>query len=478
MNNSLFILIATLIFSASAQAGDLEWSGVYRIEANHIKNAELDGRELEKNYGTHHLILRPKIVAADGLTIYSQFDIFNSEDPSYENSQFGQVWGSGIGSTSTSSSSSNSTSERQKAESIVVSQLYLTYVQEFGQLLVGRAPLHFGLGITHNAGRGLFDHWYDTRDLVAYKFVLGNFYLMPIFGKVNEGAFNQSDDVTDLMIHLQYENPETDTEMGVMYAARKAGDQGNDVPTSATENNLIGGPGALANRRQSTTSLNVYALRDTERLRIGLEASFLDGDTGVTTAGFDDVSLSGFGLAFETEYRPEDSKWKMGFKGGLASGDDYTTDGNFEGFIFDRNYDVAMLLFNHPLGQADFMRTGSIREANDPTNPATPNAIGQADTEAISNVMYASPYAIYQWKDQLALETSLTTGWLQDDAVLNQKEKDLGYELDVKLHFVPKTGVMWTNQIGLLFPGSAFEGDGTLQSKFMYGVSTKAAISF
>src|SRR5690606_10968130 len=122
----------------------------------------------------------------------------------YSNSQIGQLWGSGIGVGGTSSRDSNSMAENQRAETIQVSQLYLTFEQEFGQLLVGRAPLHFGLGMTHNAGFGLFDHWYDTRDLVAYKVVMGNISFTPMFAKVNEGNINESDDVTDWIAHLQY----------------------------------------------------------------------------------------------------------------------------------------------------------------------------------------------------------------------------------------------------------------------------------
>lgn len=470
-------LSSSLGFSITAAAGDLEWSGLYRVEGYHIKNSELNDTGREKNYGLHHLILRPKIVAADGLTIYSQFNIFNHDinDPRYGNSQIGQVWGSGIGGTGASNTSrdSDSLAENQKAETIQVTQLYLTYVQEFGQLLVGRAPLHFGLGMTYNAGRGLFDHWYDTRDLLAYKIVMGNLSLMPMVGKVDEGALNASDDVTDWMIQLQYQNPDTDLEMGVFYQARKAGDQGNDTPNGTTTGGVIGGAGALTNRRQSTTALSLYALKDTERMRLGVEASFLDGDTGVTTATGEKVGLSGFGLAAEFEYRPEQSPWKMGLKAGMASGDDPTSDGEFEGFIFDRNYDVAFLMFNHPLGQRDFLRTGLIGGG--------PNNAGQvesADTEAISNVIYASPYAYYQWKERWGLEGTLTSGWLQEDPLTGQKDNGLGYEFDFAVHFRPKEGVTWINQIGLLFPGSAFEGDGSLESKFMYGVTTKAAISF
>jgi hypothetical protein len=163
----------------------------------------------------------------------------------------------------------------------------------------------------------------------------------------------------------------------------------------------------------------------------------------------------------------------MGLKAGMASGDDPESDGEYEGFIFDRNYDVAFLMFNHPLGQRDFLRTALAGGGPDATGMDS-----TADTEAISNVIYAAPYFTYKWNDRWALETVLATGWLRENPVTDQKEKSLGYEADFNLHFTPKKGVTWINQVGLLFPGAAFEGDGTLESKFMYGVSSKAAISF
>ena len=42
MNKSLLILISALIAGPFASAGDLEWSGVYRIEGYHIKDPELE----------------------------------------------------------------------------------------------------------------------------------------------------------------------------------------------------------------------------------------------------------------------------------------------------------------------------------------------------------------------------------------------------------------------------------------------------
>lgn len=464
-----FCLGFASLTSGLAQADDLEWSGLYRIEGVHIKNDRLDGNGREKNYGLQHLILRPKIVAADTLTIYSRFDIFNYDNALYPNSQLGQVFGSGIGDGSpTSADNSNALSDRQAAGDINITHLYLSWVQEFGALVAGRAPLHFGLGMTHNAGNGLFDHWYDTRDMVGYKIVLGNIYFLPMIAKVDEGLIGQSDDITDLMVQLQYENPETNLEMGVFYQMRKGNPESNDVPTTGPifGDDPQGDPTDL-----DAQYLNVYALKETETIRFGMEASFNSGDLGVVTGNGDDVTISSFGVAGEFEWRPQLSKFQYGANFGVASGDDPATDDSYEGFVFDRNYDVAFLMFNHPMGQADFLRTGLY--GGGPQNAATP------DTEAISNTFYLAPYLNYQWTDKTSVRANFVAGWLSQDPIENQEvEKALGYEVDLGLNYSPREGVVWLNQVGLFFPGPAFEGGEQYKAEFAYGITTKAAISF
>jgi len=474
-NSIIFITLGFLVsalFLNSAVAGDLEWSGVYRFEGNFIKNSELDHGK-EKTYGLNHLVLRPKIVAGDGLTIFGQFDILN-EGTAYANSQMGQIWGNGVGTGApTSANDSNTLSQTQKSETLEVTQLYLTFSQEYGSLLVGRAPLHFGLGITHNAGRGLFDHWFDTRDLAAYKFIVGNMYFMPMIGKPSEKNINNSDDTNDYMFQFQYENPETDLELGVFYWLRKAGAQGSNAPAGASP--ALGGAGSTATLEVDMKTVSIYALKDTDKLRLGLEAAFQSGETGVMT-GQDNVALGGTAVAAELEYRAQDSKWKWSLKAGYASGDDPSTVAKYEGYMFDRNYDVGMLMFNHPLGQADFLTsglyTGSVRDAD--------GNINRADVEGVSNVMYASPGARYHFSDRWSWDNQIVTGWLAENpmAPAANPGKELGYEFDTSLIFTPRKGVMWVNQAGFLFPGSAWKGDGLYDAGFAFGLATKAAISF
>ncbi len=473
--------LTTLLFLKSAHA-DIEWSGVYRIEGNFIKNPELGGRDRELSYGQHHLILRPKIIAGDGLTIYGQFNLLN-DATNYPNSQMGQIWGAGVrgeagdSSATTSAADSNVLSRTQAADTLQVTQLYLTFSQEYGQLIVGRAPLQFGLGMTHNAGRGLFDHWYDTRDLVGYKFIVGNLWFLPMYGKPSESFINRNDDVSDYMIQMQYENPDTDIELGIFYQVRKGSNQASDGPTPANTDpvgSVLGGPSSTNSGRIDGKQVSLYALKDSETLRLGVEATFQSGESGVVTSSGDNVTWNGFGVAGEAEYRPG-GKWKWGVKAGSASGDDPATGGKFEGFIFNRNYDVAMLMFNRPLGQDDFLRTrlvtGAVRD-ND-------GNIQRADVEAISNVLYFAPSVKYSLGQRWSIENSIITGFLSDQP-LNGKSvaNDLGYEWDIALTFSPRKGVSWVNQAAMLFPGDAWSGESQYDSSFAFGLTTKAAISF
>lgn len=475
-----FVMIYITLFLASkSHAGDFQWSGLYRIEGYSIKNSSLDSAGKEKAFGLQHLILRPRIEAADGITIRSRFDIFNGFN-SFPSNQLGAIWGSGVGTSPTSPEGSNVMSQAQKPDTLQVTELYLTLHQEFGALVAGRVPLQFGLGMVHNSGQGAFDHWLDNRDLVGYKIVMGNLSVLPMYGKVSEGAagnvdLEKNDDVTDIMVQFQYENVDTGVEMGLFYQGRTA-TSGNDIPEKGSEF-IVGGPGARKSR-MSTRNFSLYGLKDSKQWRYGFEASWQEGDLGVLTAQDQEVKLTGYGLAIEVQYKPEASPLQWALKSGLATGDDPNTQDSYEGFIFDRNYDVAFLMFNHTLGQKNFFRTEMIGTQNTDTTTTSHN---QPDIEAISNVYYFAPSMTYKWSDQWNLQMVFATGWLQSEPLVGtDMDNSLGYELDLAFSFLPNERVTWVNQVGLFFPGAAFKGGSAnnFDTDFAYGFVSKAAIRF
>jgi hypothetical protein len=484
--------LLAVLFVSHAKAADLTWGGLYRIEANNINNPGLNSDKTTKAYLLHHLVLFPKIIAADGLTIYSRIDAFNGTGIASNGAVTnvaGDVIGSGPNDQTGASTPSPATgdgnvnSRTQRAGQLAITQLYASWAQEFGQLVVGRAPVQFGLGTAWNAGNGMFDHYIDTKDMVGYKIVLGNLYLMPILGKVNEGNVGEEDDVNDYAVHLQYENPESELALGILYQMRVATYAGNDLPTNST----IGAGNTAAITRADGSKSSLMGLFMTQKLgdfKIGVEADMVSGDTGYEDAAGDGISLDAFGIAAEIGWAPKNAKLTGDFKFGVATGDDPGTPEKYEGYAFSRNYDVALLMFNHPLGQRDFLRTGLVRGSS-----ATGTVRNDIDSEAISNVIYFAPSLQYQWKENFSYGGTLAYGILNKDnyvddvttgsAGIRTTSKSLGFEADLNLTYKPYERFTWVTTAGFLFPGDAWKGgDAGFESKFAYGLQTKAAIQF
>ena len=462
---------------SGAIAADLSWSGFYRVEGLRVHGSELNSAGSDKAYMLHHLVLQPKIVAADGVTIYARFDVFNNATFGAD-SQLGDFFGSGPragygggldNNQTTNAGNSNVLSRTQKAGSISVTSLYAVWAHEFGSLIVGRTPMQFGLGLVHNAGNGAFDHWFSTKDIVAYKAVMGNLFVMPMIGKVSEADLGHEDDVNDYMVQVQYDNPDTDLSLGAFFEQRIGTLNGNDVPVTGTSALGTSQTGGFKSQTWS-----VFVKRKLSDFTIGVEGDFVNGDTGAVYAPGANVSMNAFAVAGELAWKPEASRWSSVFKFGFVSGDDPGTRDVYEGFVFSRNYDVGFILFNHPVGQYDALRTGTSRDAS-------VKASSQPDTESVSNAIYAAPRVDFRLKDNLSLNGTFVYAMLNNDPVAQgSTAKDLGYELDLGVTYKPYDRLVWKTQAGFLIPGGAWRGSGTLnyENRVAYGIETKAAISF
>lgn len=470
LKNKTLLSVAALLTSvmaSTASAVSIDWKGTYRFEWTQVNRPSLGTPYDMKSYGLNYLSLSPKIIATDGVNIISKFDVLANQDPAYTSAQFGQLWGQGWAADPTNPQLNNVNSQTKQYTQLLVSQLYLNLNQEYGALVAGRAPIEFGLGITHNAGNGQFDHWGDTMDMVGYKFIIDNFFFMPIVGRVYDENVAQGNTVQDVILHLQYESKESGSLIGVMQQSRKASLGANDAPA---------GTGTKTGE-YSVQTVSFVLGREWESFGFKLEAGFNSGNTGIRAATGEDIKANGYGIAAELNFPRKESKFGWNVRLGMATGDDPSSPGTNEGYQFDRNYDVAMLLFNHRLGQRDFLTTDSIKSPN--------NTVATSlDDEAISNAIYISPKLTYEWNDRLDLNNTLTYAQLMTNPVVGNSgfSKSLGFEWDIDLVYKPTDRIQWINQLGLLFPGAAFKnGDGTggnLETAFTYGFATKAAISF
>ncbi len=457
---------------------DVQWSGVYRFEGVLLDNPSLikDGGD-SKDYFVHHMVLKPKVAVADGFELNARFDAFNgaTDQNVHPNNQLGSAFGS---SSSNNDQYYTSSAGNAGADIVEITQAYLTYSYNFGAFIVGRAPIHFGLGMSYDAGDDMFDHWYDTRDLVGFKIHFGNVYVFPMYAKINEGPVGQkSSDAEDLRVQAEYDNKDTDIKLGFLFSEKKAkkdnhdfSDQFNEFPSTLTRGDDL-----------KIRSLNFYLKKQLENFYYGFEFSYVSGDTGLVTDTGENVELEAFGAAAELEYKMPKNSLTFGLKAGYASGDDKTTEDKVESFIFNRNYDVGMLLFNHPLGQQDLLGVQSfLRRGYHVNNPATPNSsrLEDFDVEAISNLIYIAPSLKYDFNDKWNIKTTFITGFLVEDAQnFTDMDKTVGYELDIEFSYQPIQRVHLMLGGAALLPGSAFK-EGNVDSKFTYGLMGKAAVNF
>ncbi len=467
----------------SALAMSVDWSGGYRFEFVELDRPSLDSNQsLRKSYLLNHLHLKPKIIASDGITVNARFDIL--QNAYYPDSQVGQAFGVGANRTGVSSTTADSSvaGGQQRSSYLQVSHLYMSINQEYGAIVVGRAPVHFGLGMTHNAGNGAFDHWYDVKDMIGYKFLIGNLSIMPIVGKVYDYSVAQGRDVTDVIWNVEYNNAETESIFGLWHQTRSSSLLSNDAPAAELGGSAINGG-------WNSQDVNIFLARGFESVKFRLEAGFLTGSTGVFR-GAEEIKLNGYGIALETDFVSETkSQWQL--KMGMASGDNPDTVA-YEGYHFDRNYDVAFLLFNHPLGQYDLFRSYAQRNIDNRAgcvatvaSPCAKGAIDEVvDEDAVSNVFYISPRFKrsindrWDWTGNFTY-AQLVANPLSQTPTANAVAKDVGYELDLGFIYKPTERIQWVNEVGLLMPGGAYKG-GTRDYKtgFTHGVQSKVSITF
>lgn len=465
----------SVAIGSQAVAINIDWHGSYRAEGIRVSNVQLSSFKVAKAYMLHHFVLQPKIIAADGVNIYGRFDILNHSlgYPS-TNNVFGQFLGSGPGTTTPASQQdSNVLSRTQNLSPILVTELYLNYIGEFGSLMVGRVPMAFGMGMTYHSGDGFFDHWIDTKDVVAYKIVFGNFFLIPMIGKINEGALASSDDVDEFAAQLEYHNADNKLAMGLFFEKRTSSKTGNDAPKGDVVSGGFGDAGVQAQRASfSTTQFNIFIDKEVSGFHFGVEAGFNNGKSGVLTAKGENIDLNGFGIAAQADYQGSGSNWRWSFLTGVASGDDPNTADTYEGFIFDRNYEIAMLLFNHQLGRYDVLRTS----LNHPFSPTS-----NVDVEAVSNAFYIAPGMQYNINDNWDLKSNWAWARIHSKPLLaGDIDGNLGFEWDAAVSFHPHDRLIWSTSVGLLFPGVAFKGGSTnnYPTKFVYGLSTQLGVRF
>ena len=456
-----FIVYALGLLMTTSVLADFQWSGVYRFELSYVKSPGLDDATNDKKYVQHHLVLMPTIHASDSLTVYSRFDLFNSATEAL--SQQGAIWGESNGGCGANCSVVDFDS--LPADVLNVTHLYLRYEQDYGAWVFGRAPIHFGLGINHNGGDGLYDHWLDTRDLVAYKALFGLWTITPIYSKIRgrDAVTERKYSLSEKIIKVEYRAEQKNFDLGILVSKKS----GSHDKVAA---HYFGQDSVATPTRSSVTTYGFYGKKQWTDFSLASEVVYQKGELGFENGG-KEVGVGALALAVELDYMLKSSPWQLGANFGYVQGDDLSSEDTYEGFIFDRNYDVAKLLFNYSLGNVD------VFHANPVSGRPEKNLENAVDIEAISNVIYLAPGASYDFNERWSAHGTFVAAFLLEDPVVGASGGAGGYELDFGVTFKPLKHFEWQTDVALFSPGNAFEANGN-KANFIYGIFSRLAFRF
>jgi hypothetical protein len=476
-NRSCFRALLGMICFVTTQplvkAASIDWSGSYRLEYVEIERPDFD--DDKKMYLSHRLGLYPKIVLSDGMNLFAHFEVLQNSN--YPSSNAGQIFGRG-----SDTGNSHLHQNNQGASFLAVRELYLRWDQEHSQLYAGRTGMDFGAGMSYSSGRNPEHSWSDTFDLVGYKIQMGNFYLMPIVSRPYQASPSLGNSSLDFIWNAFYDNPETRSQVGLLHRSRSSSNMSNDARLNFDESVNTKYTSASVTGPWKTTHTNLFLYRGWEGFNLKTEVGFEAGGIGVTAQG-EEIQLGGFGALMELGFPQGDGKWEYEIRLGAASGDDPNTV-KYEGFHFNRNYDLGLLLFNHPLGNYDALTSNSKRQRKACAAPPCeiyPIA-DTLDEESISNAIFISPKANYKmsetwsWENVFVYAQTLTNPSRTKD---NATDSYLGFEWNTAVIYRPTSRVKWSNTLAVLHGGGAFkDGQNDRKTGFIYGLQSRLVIDF
>ncbi len=286
-----------------------------------------------------------------------------------------------------------------------VSRAYGDVYTPWARIQFGRMPLHWGAGLLLNDGDALDAEYGDTSDRLQVTTRVGPIYVIGALDLMYEGYLGAPDD------------------MGVA----------NLAVLYRTETVAAG----LLNRYrfQPEQSFQSYTADAWGRAELG---PFL-GETewvvvvggGNLDTGANDVSITAWGgMARVSGAIPVDRYQVLGgFEFGLASGDD-TDDSSLRTFTFDRDYNVALVMFEEPLP------TLAAAVPNETNGGREYGAVVTGD--AVSNAQY-----LRAWLGGVPYEgVTLQASWIGARAAklpadIESSRRGYGNEFDLDLHWSP-----------------------------------------
>lgn len=508
----LLITLAGIFVAANAAAMDFTSHGYYRTRLAGLYNLDLQNNNAaiantnNQNgliyFNEMRLRVEPSLKLNDFLQIRTQIDFLDNvlfgNNVTVEQEILSPVVGTitmpaGIGSNSLVGGAAGNNG------SVNVRRVWMDITTPIGKFQIGRQPSHWGLGIFQNDGNGREADFGDTADRIMYltQFPIGDKGALtagalwdiayeaqrdPRIGGLTSAIRENGQDTNQYAIVLYYEQPEFT--IGTFSGIRRRHGGSGTTTTARDVNGTLQAAGIDGNSLMYF--FDGYARVNLKHHRIQAEAVYLGGkiSTGVAINAIPFPGLAAPGIiqlpanqsigvlmgALEAKgFYDWGGEWEV--KGGYAQGDSSPLSNKITQYGFRPDYQVALLMFNYPLGTSPTLRNATTGAKLTGGVPITGNMINNAYYGTATymhniNIKSAIPQANYfklgvrgvtAWADKTPV--SLNFADILGDATMPTVEgrgKWYGAEVDF-LAEAKFFDHLWTYlEGGVLIPGSAY----------------------
>ncbi len=373
------------------------------------------------------------------------------------------------------------------SQMVVVRRAWAEVLTPLGQLRFGRMGDHWGTGMLHNSGNGIYDDFGDTVDRITFAAKINNWLIAPAFDFPSEGMstvsasgrpldISQLDDAYRLVGVFGYIHDEEDEKdilklgdwlinTGLYFSYRwQVLSFENSTQSDGDYDDSLNA--ATADDEDTTEATDYYEFYKRElwtitpdlwfqllygTFHLELEAALIVGKLGnpsrTETDELSDLSLLQWGGVLQIDYGMLDDALRIGLEFGYANGDkeveslrapanfDQRDDNSrFTAFSFNPAYNTDLILHRHVLGSVSQSFYLKARLKYD----FLKNDKGHSKLSLQGNVLYSR--AIF------------------DESVIGSSA-NLGVELNAQIRYLSDDGFMASLGYGVLFPLGAFKGD-------------------
>jgi len=435
-------LIASVALPSTADAVEFRLDGMYRLRANMFDSLSLERGE-ERDEGRRSFIdqrlrLVPHLRINSGVHVYADFDVLDAltfganpagADPAVLVA-VGQQQADGTLFNEPVPLTGGSLPGEDYQDSLFVRRAWVEVYTPYVDIKVGRMASHWGLGILANDGSC------DTCDYgdIVDRIMVSTSLIDPVrisfaIDTRAEGFINRDDDTHSLLL-----------QGGLLHEVYKIGGYVRFTRQPSNKFNLLHG--------------DLWGSAKLGPVKVDLEMLINWGAAETTDIGVEDLKILSGGGALEATLSV--SPWEAGLSLGVATGDKDPTDNAWHTLRFDRDYDVGLLMFEHPLPQ--FQIGDAANVADGPLGNV--DATSAVSHEGVSNAFFIRPRFHFDLLDNLRAGINFVTAWPVVPAGLGHTDEDprnfYGAELGGDVQFVLHNAFEMRAAAALFFPGNVY----------------------